>query len=171
VTWRDSVWAIRRGWSAQGGSTTYKVWLQQPESQARLAFTAEPATAEPVLDGKNLSVAPVEGGFQVVVSRNNATLARADMPSAGGNVTVAGITFEREGRHVYAVLNETRVKVFTKEQYGRNRVLSDAGYGDQSIRYASASTTARSASWNSNWLSTSSSTAKASVTSPPASAT
>ncbi|WP_227130861.1 rhomboid family intramembrane serine protease [Halorubellus salinus] len=121
VSWRDSVWAIRRGWSANGGPTTYKVWLQRPNESANLAFTADAATADPVLDGKNVSVAATETGFAIVVSRNNATLARTTMPSEGGNATVAGISFEREGRHVYAVVNETRVKVFTKEKYGRNR--------------------------------------------------
>jgi hypothetical protein len=40
------------------------------------------------------------------------------MPDDGGNATVAGITFEREGRHVYAVVGDTRVKVFTKERHG-----------------------------------------------------
>jgi len=118
VTWRESVWAIRRGWSANGGPTTYKVWLQQPNESAHVAFTADAATADPVLDGKNVSVAPAEGGFQVVVSRNGSTLARATMPEDGGNATVAGITFEREGRQVYAVVGETRVKVFAKERYG-----------------------------------------------------
>jgi len=118
VTWRESVWAIRRGWSASGGPTTYKVWLQQPTESARVAFTAAAAKADPVLDGKNVSVAPAEGGFQVVVSRNGSTLARATMPEDGGSVAIAEITFEREGRQVYAVVGDTRVKVFTKERYG-----------------------------------------------------
>lgn len=117
VTWRDSVWAIRRGWAADGGPTTYKVWLQQPNESAKLAYQAPPATADVVLDGKNVSVAPAKNGFDIVVSQNNSTLATTSMPAEGGNATVGGITFLREGRHVYAVVDDTRVKVFTREKY------------------------------------------------------
>ena len=117
VTWRDSVWAIRRGWTAQGGPTTYKVFLQQENESARLAFTSERATAEPIIAGKNASVVPARNGFDVVVSQNNSTLARTSMPGKDESVTIAEITFEREGRHVYAVVDDTRVKVFTKEKY------------------------------------------------------
>jgi membrane associated rhomboid family serine protease len=179
VGWRESVTAIRRGWRAAGGERTYKIWLQRPNASAHRSFSSTRATASPILDGKNVSVAPAESGFEIVVHANNSTIDRARMPAAGENVTVAGITFERDGRVVTAVVNDTRVRVFTREDYRNVRGFSDRnrrGLNDRnvrgidwlasasnsvhhSMRYASASTTAVSASWKSNWLSTSSSTA------------
>jgi hypothetical protein len=93
------------------------VFLQRPEERANLAYTSESATADVVLDGRNVTVAPAARGFDVVVSRNGTVLAAAAMPAPGSNATVAGITFEREGRQVYAVVDDTRVQVFTREKY------------------------------------------------------
>lgn len=121
VGWRDSVRAIRRGWEARGGGTAYKVWLQHGEESPALVFTSERATTDSIIAGNNVSVAPASDGFEIVVSRNNSTLGRVVMPEDGGTVTVEGITFERDGRHVFAVVNDTRVKVFSKEQYRQVR--------------------------------------------------
>jgi len=117
--WREEVRVRRAGWNAVGGGTAYKVFLKPEDESERLAYTSESATADSRVEGYNLSVVPrSDGGFAIAVSRNGSVLSAASMPEDGGNVTVEGITFEREGRTVYATTeNGTRVAVFRKERY------------------------------------------------------
>jgi membrane associated rhomboid family serine protease len=116
--WRERVRVTRRGWKAVGGGTTYHVWLKPPDGPHRLAFTADPATAAATIEGKNVSVAARDGAFVVLVSQNGTVTDAVAMPERGANATVAGITFERSGRNVYATTESgTRVLVFKKEQY------------------------------------------------------
>jgi membrane associated rhomboid family serine protease len=115
--WRETVVAFRRGWSAFGGGTAYKVWIGKKGAPAHLAFTSDPATADAKIAGYNVSVVPDEGGFFLRLSRNGSTAARAEMPDAGGNVTLQNVTFTRTGRTVRANYGNTTVTVAKRETY------------------------------------------------------
>ncbi len=117
VGWQESVTAIRRGWTADGGGTAYKVWLRPPEGERRLAFRSEPATAADTIAGRNLTVVPGEDGFFVVVEASNETLSTVPVPDAGESVTAGQLTLTNRDGTVFAAINDTRVKVFTKETY------------------------------------------------------
>jgi len=115
-TWRDTVFVKREGWTVAGGPSTYRVRIGPERGNTRVAFVADPATASPILAGRNVSVVPREGGFAIRVSRNNTTLGRAPMPGENGTVTAGGVAFDRTGRDVVASINGTTVTVFRKEE-------------------------------------------------------
>jgi membrane associated rhomboid family serine protease len=117
IGWRDTVVANRTGWSAAGGPTAYRITLRGSSGNPTLAYVSEVAQAEARIEGKNVSIDPSHPDFALVVSRGNETLGRVDVPAANTTAVAAGITFERENRAVFAVANETRVRVATKEQY------------------------------------------------------
>jgi membrane associated rhomboid family serine protease len=114
VGWRDRVFATRRGWSLQGNGSTYKVYLRRDGGQRRLAYRTDRVTAEPIVDGQRVAVRPNRSGFDVVVTRGNRTLGRRPVPLPGNETRVGGLTVNRTGRTLYAVNNETRVKVAKK---------------------------------------------------------
>ncbi|WP_439028721.1 rhomboid family intramembrane serine protease [Haloarchaeobius sp. DT45] len=120
--WRETVTANRDGWRAVGGKASYRVFLKPPEGDWRLAYTSENATAEPRLDGKNVSIVGTPDGYELFVWQNDTELGRATLPENNASVTIAGIEFVREERtndadRVYAVVGETKVRVFVRETY------------------------------------------------------
>jgi len=126
IGWRERVGAIRRGWSAVGGGTAYMVWLDPPDDRPRLAFVSDPVTAEPLIAGRNVSVVPAKGSFYLAVTRNNSTLGRVPIASLNATdsvrntteaVSAGGVQFLRVGDRIYAIDNETVVRVAKKESY------------------------------------------------------
>jgi membrane associated rhomboid family serine protease len=119
VGWREEVRVRRDGWNAVGGGTAYKVFVGPVGGEEQLSYVSESAQAEPRIAGYNVSVVPVsEGGFAIAVTQNGSVVDDAFVPAKGENVTLAGITFEREGRTVYATTPDgTRVPVLREEQY------------------------------------------------------
>jgi len=119
VGWREAVRVRRDGWSAVGGGAAYKVFIKGDGEAERLSYVSESATAQPRIEGYNVSVVPLtEGGFALAVTENGSVVDDARLPAAGENVTLAGITFEREGRTVYATTESgTRVAVLRAERY------------------------------------------------------
>lgn len=119
VGWREEVRVRRDGWSAVGGGAAYKVFIRGEDEPERLSYVSESATAEPRIDGYNVSVVPLtEDGFALAVTENGSVVDDARLPADGGNVTLAGITFEREGRTIYATTESgTRVAVLRAERY------------------------------------------------------
>lgn len=112
--WRERVVATRVGWSAAGGPSTYKVFLAR-DGDRRLAFTADPAPAEPVIAGRNVTLRPTDEGFALRVTRHNETLGTAPIPDANATTAAGGLRFERVEKKVFAVRNGTRVRVATKQ--------------------------------------------------------
>jgi membrane associated rhomboid family serine protease len=118
VGWRESVVVNRTGWSVAGTGATYRIRLHRAGEPRELAWTADPATAEPIVAGRNVTVYPVGDGFGLLVTRGNVTLGRAPIPAANGTVETGGLTFtNREGR-LFAAANGTRVRVAQRETYG-----------------------------------------------------
>ncbi|WP_436910748.1 rhomboid family intramembrane serine protease [Halosimplex marinum] len=112
--WRETVYAGREGWSLVGNGSVYKVTLREQGERARLAYATDPRRARPVIDGRNVSIAPVEGGFEAVVSTNGTVLGRAPVPDRSNATTVGGLRLNRTGRDLVATSNRTRVQVASK---------------------------------------------------------
>jgi len=117
VGWEESVLVTREGWVAEDGPTAYKVRLQRERHERRLAYASEPAEAAPTIDGRNVSILPAPEGFVLLVTRNNTTVGTAAIPEPGESVRAGGLTFERVDDEVYAVANETRVRIAKRESY------------------------------------------------------
>jgi len=113
--WRETVWVQRVGWVATGGGPTYRVDAVRDETRSTL-FTSDPARAEPRIDGRNATVAAVDGGFELRVEDGGET-ERAALPAANESVTLRGVTFVRENDAVFAERGETRVRIAERETY------------------------------------------------------
>lgn len=114
--WERTVAVRRTGWTVAGGNTTYKVFLRPDGENRRLAYVAEPATAEPILDDKDVSIAPAAHGYEIVVA-GNGTTARTPVPANDESTTAGGITFERDGPDLVATYDGTRIPIAERETY------------------------------------------------------
>ncbi|GAB3026233.1 rhomboid family intramembrane serine protease [Natronobiforma cellulositropha] len=117
--WREPVTAVRQGWSATGGDTAYQVWLRAGDDPYQHVFTSEPAQADVVLAGQNVTVVPHEGAFFLVVADGESEPAAALIPNQDARFSAGEVTFERDGRTVYAEVDDTRVQVARQERYSR----------------------------------------------------
>ncbi|KAA9397122.1 rhomboid family intramembrane serine protease [Haloarcula sp. CBA1130] len=115
-TWRESVSAKRTDWSVLGNASVYRVQLRREGGQPRTAYTSEPSTADVILDGRNVTVAARQNGFDVVVTRGNETVGQAPLPANMTRTRVGGLTFERNRSRLYARTDGTRVKVAERRQ-------------------------------------------------------
>ncbi|WP_144798578.1 rhomboid family intramembrane serine protease [Halorubrum depositum] len=113
--WRETVWVQRVGWVASNGGPAYRVDAVRNETRSTL-FTSEPVRAEPRIDGRNVTVAAVEGGFELRVAHEGET-ERAALPAANESVALQGVAFVREDDAVFAERGETRVRIATRERY------------------------------------------------------
>ena len=105
----------RVGWVAANGGPTYRVDAIRNETRSTL-FTSKPARAEPRVDGRNVTVAAVAGGFELRVTHDGETDSTA-LPAANETVTAGGLAFVRDGDAVFAERGETRVRIATRERY------------------------------------------------------
>jgi membrane associated rhomboid family serine protease len=124
VGWREEVTATRRGLSAVGGSTAYRVTLAHA-GEERLAYHSEPARAEPRVAGWNVSLVATDAPagaaspFRLNLTRGNESVS-APVPTGNESVTAGGVRFVREDRAVVAVVGNTtttRVRVASTETY------------------------------------------------------
>ena len=115
VGWRTAVYANREGWSLVGNGSAYAVTLRKEGEQARLAYTTDRVRSEPVIAGRNVSIVPSEEGFDVVVTRNSTVLDRSPIPAQSNETRVGGLTLNRTGRKLFAIDNQTRVRVAQKQ--------------------------------------------------------
>jgi membrane associated rhomboid family serine protease len=113
----QSVRVTRRGWSAAGSGTVYTVWMSPPEGSRERVFSADPATADLTLAGRNVSVVSAGDQFRLAVRRGNATVGTTPIPGANETRTAGGVRFVREGDEVLAAANGTQVPVATRETY------------------------------------------------------
>ncbi|WP_336357944.1 rhomboid family intramembrane serine protease [Haloarcula sp. CGMCC 1.6347] len=111
ATWRESVYANRTDWSVLGNDSVYRVQLRREGGQPRTAYTSEPSTADVILDGRNVTVAARQNGFDVSVTRGNETVGQAPLPANMTRTRIGGLTFERNRSRLYARTDGTRVKI------------------------------------------------------------
>ena len=118
--WRETVWVQRTGWVAVGGDATYRVDAVRDGNRSTL-FVSDAADAEPRLDGRTVTVAAVEGGFELRVAHEG-TNATEPIPPANESVTLRGVEFVREEEAIYAERGDSRVRIADRETYeGRER--------------------------------------------------
>lgn len=118
--WRETVWAQRTGWVAADSGATYRVDLIH-DGERSTAFVSDPREAEPRVDGRNVTVAAVEGGFELRVHHDGDTDV-APIPAANESVVLQDVRFVREDRAVFAERGDTRVRIADEERYqGRER--------------------------------------------------
>lgn len=115
VGWRDTVTAVRQGWSAVGGGTAYRVRLEH-DGERRTVHTSEPVQAEPRVAGQNVSVAAENDSFYLIVSENNETV-RRPLPERNETVTVRNVTYVGGDGRVIATHDGTQVTVVRVERY------------------------------------------------------
>lgn len=113
ATWRDTVYLNRTAWAVLGGNTTYKVYGSHASANTdrELLFAADPAQAALTLNHSRVRIAPTTEFYEIVVTRNGSELAAGPIPAAGSNVTLANITFAREGRELFARHDGTAVRL------------------------------------------------------------
>jgi membrane associated rhomboid family serine protease len=115
IGWRDTVTAVRQGWTAVGGDTAYRVKLDY-DNERRTVYTSPPARADPRIAGQNVSVAAGNDSFYLLVSENNETV-RRPLPGKNESVTVRNVTYAGNGDRVIAIHEGTRVTVLRVERY------------------------------------------------------
>ncbi|MFC4359912.1 rhomboid family intramembrane serine protease [Halobium salinum] len=115
VGWRERVVAKRSGWVPAGADPVYRVNLSARGREVPV-YTSSPATAEPVVDGRNVTVVAERNRFLLVV-RHGEESARAPMPAKNESVTLEGLTLTHEGKRLVATRGETRVRVAKAEKY------------------------------------------------------
>ncbi len=113
TTWREVVIMNHTQWQLSGGNTTYKVFGQhwQVMDDQKLLFEADPAAAEPTINGSRISIHPADDFYDIVVERDNETLGHERVPSHNQSVEIAGITFEREDDELTAIHERTEIPI------------------------------------------------------------
>jgi membrane associated rhomboid family serine protease len=111
VTWSEHVRASRRGWQLAGAPAVYHVRLARAGSPGTVAYRSDNATVGPRIDGRNVTIDPAGERFAAVVTRDNETLGRTTLPTAGNRTSAGGLTFHRDGRDLYVERDGTRVRI------------------------------------------------------------
>lgn len=117
--WRETVLVNRSTWSIVDGESTYKVFVTRSGSRPRQVFTADPVNASAIIDGRRIRIRPADPGYELVVRRNGSVLDTGRVPRVGQNVTVGAITFNKTGRSLRAIRNDTRVRIAREGQPDR----------------------------------------------------
>jgi membrane associated rhomboid family serine protease len=120
VGWRESVLVNRTGWSAVGGGTAYQVRLTPPDAEQRLVYRSSARQVEGRIGGANVSVVPATDGFRLNVTRGNTTRS-VPLPGQNETTATADLVFTRDGPKVFAVADDTRVRIATRETYRGQR--------------------------------------------------
>ncbi|CAI49206.1 probable rhomboid family protease [Natronomonas pharaonis DSM 2160] len=112
LTWNEDVHVTRPTWRVAGTESSYLVEAQAETADERsVLFQSPPAQADARLDGRNVSVAPADSGFELRVTRDNETLGTAAVPADGESVTAGGVQFERDDRSLFAERGDTRLRI------------------------------------------------------------
>ncbi len=120
ATWRETVTIDRTAWDVAGGNSTYKVSGEHDNVRQEL-FAADPAIADSLVNGSRVVINPTTEFYEIVVIEadgvrsvdgdliieSEAQLGDAPIPREDGNVTVADITFERDGDDLRAIHERT----------------------------------------------------------------
>ena len=117
--WRETVDAARRGWTATGNRTAYLVWLRPPDGDWQVAYESPPVVAEPVVAGNQVALRPENGSITLALQRNGSTVATTGFLAENESATLEQVTLVRENDAIFAVHEDTRVRVATRETYQR----------------------------------------------------
>jgi membrane associated rhomboid family serine protease len=118
--WRETVAVNRTGWTVPGNDTVYAVDLTHDGDTTR-SYRSPPSTADVLVDGRRIAVAPTTDGFELRVLENGSTVGRAPIPAANESTSVDGIRLEtrvdEDAERVVAVAGRTEVQVAARETY------------------------------------------------------
>jgi hypothetical protein len=106
----------RTGWTAVGGGTAYQIRLTPPDGERRLVYRSPARQVEGRIGGTNVSVVPAAEGFRLNVTRGNTTRS-VPLPGQNETTATADLVFTRDGAKLFAVSDDTRVRIATRETY------------------------------------------------------
>ena len=111
VGWRETVRVDHSSWSVAGNDSVYGMSMARADGQSRTVYTSSPSTFDGRVAGRNLTLRPVDDGFEIAVRRNGDVVDRGPVPENTSSREIGGLTFERNRSQLYAVGNGTRVVV------------------------------------------------------------
>jgi membrane associated rhomboid family serine protease len=109
--WRETVFVNRTTWTVVDGGETYTVYVHRQGEPRKQVYIDDAVQVPAVLDGKRVAIRPTRKGYRLHVSENETILAQGPMPGPGENVTLANLTFDREGKNLVASYNRTRIHI------------------------------------------------------------
>lgn len=120
IGWREEVTVIRTGWRAAGGDSAFSVTAEPIAGATTALFESDPAQANTVVDGHELSIAPSNGRFVIEASAtDNSTIDglpdQVTVPSPSNETTLGTLTIVNNESVIWIEQNETRVPVFERE--------------------------------------------------------
>lgn len=111
ATWRETVFVNRTTWALQGGNQTYKVFGRRGDSPRERLFAAEPAEIGATIDGARVEIRPAAGFYDIAVLREGEEAGVERIPRSNESVTIDGIRFDRERNELFAVQNDTEIRI------------------------------------------------------------
>jgi len=111
ATWREEVVVNRTTWTVLGENETYRVSGRHGDGPGTQLYAADPAQVAGRINNGTVSIRPAEESFELVVARNGSAVGVARVPAHNGSVRIAGITFEREHRNLYARHDGTEIRI------------------------------------------------------------
>ncbi|MFC4541668.1 rhomboid family intramembrane serine protease [Halosolutus amylolyticus] len=114
--WRETVHVDRTGWETIGNDTVYQVWLWEDGGDHRLAYESNASRADVRIADRNVTIASEDGEFRLDVD-SNGTTSTAQVPADNETTTAGGLTFERDGKTIYASADGTEVAIAREERY------------------------------------------------------
>lgn len=109
--WRETIAVNRTGWAVSGNQSVYRVAVAREGGPERTTFMSQSSTVDGTLSGRNVTVRPVSGGFEIAVTRDDSTLGTGMIPPNMSSARIGGLTFERNRSKLYAGANGTRVPI------------------------------------------------------------
>lgn len=113
VGWRHPVYADRATWSVVGNDSVYQVWLGDADERVH-AFASPARTAEPVVNGRTVTLGVDDERFVVTVNREGDPVETVALPEPNASVTAGGIRIENDGGTLYVAHEHTRVPVASR---------------------------------------------------------
>lgn len=110
-TWRETVYIDRTEWAFLDGNTTYKVYGQHVDRDRKLLYTDDPAVADARLAGSTVSIEPTEEFYDIVVEQNGSVVGTRTVPAHNETVSIGGITFERVEDDLFAIYEQTEIRL------------------------------------------------------------
>lgn len=109
IGWRETVHARRPVWNPVGNNPVYTVQLDHDDDRS-LVYTSQPASAEPMIDGRRVTIVPGEP-FRVRITHDGTVLGDTPIPTPNETTSVGGLTLNRTDGLLYAERNDTWVRV------------------------------------------------------------
>lgn len=118
--WREEIEAERIGWTVTGNETTYAVDLHHDGETTR-SLTAAPVTADALVDGHRVAVAPTDDGFDLQIRQDGELVGTTPVPAPGDSAAVGDVVLHTEraedADRVFAETGDSRVLIAVEETY------------------------------------------------------